>query len=100
MRDRLIAILIVFILIAMLISFLNSEYYIKYQIDKADYCDTKEDCVDAGGKCPFGCYVYVNEEEVDRISSKIENYDSNCVYGCVRCSDVACIDGRCEPVCK
>ena len=93
------------IILALLISTLiisgcaKTEDYIKNEIEKANHCNTKQDCIDAGGKCPFGCYVYVNKNEVDRISNLISSYRSNCIYSCILCQDVACENNMCEPVC-
>ncbi|MFO7711306.1 MAG: hypothetical protein R6V53_06070 [Candidatus Woesearchaeota archaeon] len=78
----------------------HSEDNIKKEIEKANYCETKDDCIDVGGKCPFGCYVYVNENEADRIKGLVDSYESDCVYGCMACFDVECRDNRCEPVCE
>lgn len=33
------------------------ESNIKSEIEKANYCEVDSDCVDAGSKCPFGCYT-------------------------------------------
>jgi hypothetical protein len=76
-----------------------TQQWITHQIDEANYCSVASDCVDAGGKCPFGCYNYVNAVEVERISALLDNYESECVYGCVRCPQAACIDGSCVPKC-
>ena len=46
----------------------TKELNIKSAIEKANYCEVDSDCVDAGGKCPFGCYAYVNKDEVEKIS--------------------------------
>jgi len=74
--------------------------HIKDEIDKANHCDVKEDCVDAGGKCPFGCYAYVNINEAARIKGLIDSYDSDCVYGCLYCPDVECTNNTCKPMCE
>ena len=57
-----------------------NELRIKSEITKANYCEVYSDCIDAGGKCPFGCYAYVNKNEVSRISKLIQSFDSKCVY--------------------
>lgn len=74
------------------------ESSIKSTIEKANYCEVDSDCVDAGGKCPFGCFVYVNKNEVEKISNLIQSYESKCVYGCVSESTVTCEDSKCKEV--
>lgn len=74
------------------------ELKIKSAIEEANYCEVDSDCVDAGGKCPFGCYVYVNKNEVDKISKLIQSYDSKCIYGCVSSSTVVCENRKCKEV--
>ena len=73
---------------------------IESQIEKANYCDVYSDCVDAGGKCPFGCWVYVNKNEVSKISELINSFDSRCVYGCLSCPTASCENNKCKPVCE
>jgi len=76
------------------------ELKIKNQINKANYCDNDSDCVDAGGKCPFGCYAYVNKKETGRISALINSYGSKCIYGCISCPTAVCNENVCKEVCK
>ena len=76
------------------------ELNIKFSIEKANYCEVDSDCVDAGGKCPFGCYAYVNKNEAEKISQLIQSYDSKCVYGCVSCLTATCKNKKCEEVCE
>jgi hypothetical protein len=76
------------------------EARIKSELIKANYCDAASDCVNAGSKCPFGCYNYVNKNEVDRISKLINSYDSKCVYGCLTCLSAVCEDHKCKEVCE
>lgn len=75
------------------------ELSIKKEIEKANYCKEDLDCVNAGSKCPFGCWNYVNKNEVERISNLINLYDSKCVYGCVLCEKAICEDNKCVSVC-
>jgi len=97
-----IGIIILAILIIVIITFLSfpkiKESNIKSAIEKANYCEVDSDCVDAGGKCPFGCYVYVNKNEVEQISKLIESYDSRCIYSCVSLSEVVCENNRCKEI--
>lgn len=76
------------------------ELNIKSAIEKANYCEIDSDCVDAGSKCPFGCYAYVNKNEAEKISQLIQSYDSKCVYGCVSCPTAVCENKKCKEVCE
>ncbi|MEK6922171.1 MAG: hypothetical protein AABX08_00025 [Nanoarchaeota archaeon] len=80
------------------------EDYIKNEIDKANYCNTKSDCVNIGNQCPFGCYIYVNKDQAERISGLIDDYinaqEARCEYGCLPCNDVICKNNKCEAVCE
>ena len=75
--------------------YFNEESRIKGEIARANYCETKSDCVDVGGKCPFGCYVFVNENEAERIGKLIDNYESTCVYSCIALESFDCVDNKC-----
>jgi hypothetical protein len=78
---------------------MQDKSYITKEIEKANYCETKEDCVDAGGKCPFGCYTYVNKGEVDRIKTLLDSYESTCIFDCAYCPYFECKNNKCEPIC-
>ncbi|MFA5259058.1 MAG: hypothetical protein WC402_03195 [Candidatus Pacearchaeota archaeon] len=93
-------VLILLIVIAFFAFPKMNESRIKSEIKKANYCEVYSDCVDAGSKCPFGCYSYVNKNEVSRISKLIESFDSNCVYGCLACPNVTCENKKCKEVCE
>lgn len=69
---------------------------IKQQIQQARYCDTKADCVPVDSKCPFGCYLYVNQDHAEQVQQLIDSYDSQCVYGCVQSAGFDCIDNECQ----
>ncbi|MBT4322358.1 hypothetical protein HOC06_01355 [Candidatus Woesearchaeota archaeon] len=78
------------------------ESNINGEIDDANYCNVKEDCVSFSGKCPFGCYVSVNVNEEDRIRKLVDSYQpksSFCEYSCAYCTVVDCIDNKCEILC-
>jgi len=97
--------IIIFILLAITISVFFAlpkikELKIESEIKKANYCNVNSDCVNAGGKCPFGCWVYVNKNEVARVSELINSFDSNCVYGCVSCPTAVCENKKCQAVCE
>lgn len=82
----------------------SSESSISAEIEKANYCNTADDCeLAAFSKCPFGCYVYTNKAEADRIKSLIEAYEqsprmSGCEYMCIKIEGVECKNKRCEPI--
>ena len=74
--------------------------FIRSEIDEANYCDVKEDCVNIGTKCPFGCDIYVNEGEADRIKELVYSYDGeDCIYDCYLCPGVECVNNSCVEVC-
>ena len=71
MRRNLIILILLVLVVIFLVLILNtnkssSEDYIRNEIEKANYCKVKDDCVLAGSKCPFGCHILVNENEKER----------------------------------
>lgn len=76
----------------------NKEKDIKQAIEKAKYCEKKEDCAKIDSQCPFGCWVVVNKKEAERIKEMIDSYESECVYGCVEVKGYDCIDNTCQIV--
>jgi hypothetical protein len=90
--------------VVLLVACTPSEGSIKAEIEKANYCATADDCeLAAFSKCPFGCYVYVNKVEANRIVSLIDSYERmprgyGCAYMCVRIEGVDCQDGKCVPL--
>ncbi|MBN2881259.1 hypothetical protein JXM83_04360 [Candidatus Woesearchaeota archaeon] len=88
------------LVLVFLTSCTNQAEIIKNKINDSNYCETKDDCVDLGGKCPFDCYIYVNKNEVEKIRPLVESYESNCVYDCVYCPDVTCTGEKCIPKCS
>jgi len=97
-------VLIVFFLLISFVLFspILSEKYTRVQIEKANYCDVKEECVLLEGECLFGCGVFVNENEADKIKDLIDDYDSNsqlhCGYMCMPLFDVNCDKNKCVAV--
>lgn len=61
-------------------------------------CAADTECVFADSKCPFGCYIAVNQTRKQFIDSLIQNYPSSCVYKCPQAPQNRCIDGRCRIV--
>lgn len=76
------------------------ESRIKSSIQEANYCEVDSDCVDVGGKCPFGCYIYVNKNETEKISKLINSYESECIYDCLYCPSVSCENNKCKEICE
>lgn len=72
------------------------EKRIEKEIEAANYCDFESDCVDVGGKCPFGCYILVNKDKADYIKALVEDYDSLCVYSCIQTYGAVCANNKCE----
>ncbi len=75
--------------------FYDSESQVKGEIEKANYCEVKDDCVQVESKCPFDCYVFINKNEAERIEELISGYDSNCVYSCVALQGYECVENKC-----
>ena len=70
---------------------------VKVAISQAQYCETKDDCVEVSSKCPFGCSVFVNQAERQSIQDLINAYDGpDCVYGCVEVKGYDCISNKCS----
>lgn len=98
--------IIMVIILAVPLVFCNKmkELYIKNEIRKANYCRLDSDCQDAfasiGGRCPFGCYAYVNKSEVEKIKYMAGSFNSTCVYSCIFCPAAKCDNGQCVPVCN
>ena len=92
--------IIVSLMVITLLGCSFSESRIKKEIEKANYCEIAEDCVDVGGKCPFGCFIHVNKNEADRIKNLVDSFDSKCIYDCMSCFNVECKNNKCTEVCE
>ena len=64
-------------------------------IEEANYCEESGDCVRVSGRCPFGCYVYVNVAEASEIRQLLAQWESDCDYKCSSAWPPACVGGRC-----
>ncbi|NUM25864.1 MAG: hypothetical protein HUU49_04595 [Candidatus Buchananbacteria bacterium] len=71
------------------------EEQIKLAIERARYCNVKEDCVIINSKCPFGCSIAINKDQAETITGLIENFDSDCVYDCLAAKDFDCVNNQC-----
>ena len=78
----------------------KKEASLREQIKNANYCQSDEDCAFVGHQCPFGCYIYVNQNEREDISAKLQSFNSRCTYSCINCQGVACINRTCVPQCQ
>lgn len=68
---------------------------IKIEIKQANYCSEDSDCenIFLGEGC-FGCDVYLNTQEADRIEKMATEYGNSCGVGCLyECFEI-------KPVCK
>jgi hypothetical protein len=98
-----IMILVVFAFISLLfvgppLMNMYSEGSIRSEISKANYCNSSDDCVNAGSVCPFGCYILVNKGESQRIKNLLENYHPYCMDDCLRVQGFTCDNGKCEVI--
>lgn len=76
----------------------DSRDMIREKIEKANYCQTTEDCMVASFGCPFGCGVYINKKEEDALKQAVQGYNGSekgCMYDCVRPPDPQCTAGQC-----
>jgi len=100
-KKIIIIVIIIFILIILLIiSYKTSESYIRKQIERANYCSTKDDCTLISGKCPFDCNIYINKNEVLEIQNLIKFFDSYCMYKCMICKEFDCVNNKCVQRCS
>ena len=68
------------------------------QIDEANYCETKDDCVETDTKCPLGCYNLVNSSKIDRINGMVDEFKQTCFQTCTTLNEMVCEQGKCKPV--
>ncbi len=97
-KKLIVLIILVFIILIFSLYPKFNELNIKQQIEKANYCDANSDCINLGQKCPFGCCIYVNVNEVDKLSNLLLAYNSKCVYGCLSCEKVICENKKCKEI--
>ena len=92
------------IVVAVLTSFSGSsvddEAYLKNELEKTNYCEVKEDCIRVGNICPFGCHLYANRNEADRIKILVTSFPLKCIYDCLSCPEVECVGHKCEATCN
>ncbi len=74
----------------------TTENGIKRAIEQARYCDVKSDCAQVQPKCPFGCGIFVNKNEAERINASLESYVSRCIYQCIMVKDYDCVNQKCQ----
>ncbi len=93
-------------IVALVLSFLTPAHAdvdkdaLEARIEKANYCRTKEDCVNAGLECPFACVPYVNKNEVEELRKAAHEYAkkiSFCDQDCAPFGVPECVEGRCVP---
>ena len=91
-----IALIIILIIVSIYLSKpIFEEKRIRAEIEKANYCEVKSDCIQVESQCPFDCYVFVNKNEAERVGGLIMNYSSSCAYICVEIRDYDCVRGKC-----
>lgn len=76
---------------------------VNWLIQDARACTQAEDCALAPGRsCEFGCWIAVNEAEVDNVQQAIDDYETStgdfCTVTCEPKPDAACISGQCVAV--
>lgn len=74
---------------------ISEQETIEQEIEKANYCQLKSDCILIKSECPFGCYIPVNKQEENYIINLIDDFGSKCVYSCIQIEGFDCIDNKC-----
>lgn len=87
-------------LFLILLSSCTTQSSIEKEIDKANYCEVKDDCTLIVSECPFECYISINKNEETRIMDLIDNYKSKsyaskCAYSCIQIEGFDCIENKC-----
>jgi hypothetical protein len=95
MKKLYIIIIILAVFITGFLFYIQSKYYIYNEINRANYCEVKEDCVNAGGKCPFGCRILVNKNEANYIKKIVSSYKEKCIYDCMPPGEIKCENNKC-----
>jgi hypothetical protein len=75
-----------------------SEQEVRDEIFAASTCTASSDCVSAGAMCPFGCSIWVNQAQVERIRRLLADFDrsqEHCMYRCGEPAAPLCAAGRC-----
>ncbi len=78
---------------------------IRWDIEKANYCNSTQECKVVSFGCPFGCWSFVNKDfDIKPIQDKVQEYHSRygrCQFRCDRLTSVVCKDSKCvEAVCE
>lgn len=81
---------------------------IKGEIDKANFCEARSDCVNLGSKCPFACYIVVNKSEEATIRALVEGFagkincglpcELGCQHHCASLLRVVCLEKKCKAI--
>jgi len=87
--------LILFVILCIFLTSCTTENKINNLINESKSCNVDSDCVLIGSRCPFGCYQAININNSEEVKSAIYSYKSNCVYGCIECESVKCINNTC-----
>ena len=72
------------------------EQDVRDAIDAANYCELDQDCANLGSRCPFGCYIVVNQNEVESVNALMDEWFSGndeCDYDCPGLESIYCDDG-------
>lgn len=72
------------------------EKYIRFQIKGAGYCTDRFDCTAVKSSCPFGCNIYVNRDEKEKVQDLIDTAPRKCEYRCPVAEEIICKQNRCQ----
>lgn len=101
-------IVVVFVLTVLIIfpiSCSDTDTYLGNEIEKANYCNTKEDCIEIYN--PRGCTTYINKNKVNKIRLLDTLYFFKVIMfkcpitllECMPCFDAECKNSKCQSVC-
>lgn len=87
-----------FFVFGALVALIGCQHQFERRVAEAAYCEQDEECVVIRGKCPYACFVAVNEDEVNSIETYIESLPGDCALRCMPEGAAACDAGRCTLV--
>ena len=73
----------------------NYQHYVMNVIPQTNYCRKDRDCRIAIARCPYGCCIYVNRDQLAMVNYLMEQSHQRCYYDCARCPLPVCRNNVC-----